>query len=117
MREHVYFCECEDQHEDPDDQNELVSGCITYPAVVTDEHSASSYGQPVVVIDGEARGPADMPPGELQLPVAIHGELAPRLRSLGYLVCESPVNEDWLERWEQGKEIVHWHPEARLVQF
>ncbi|MGE5552811.1 MAG: helix-turn-helix transcriptional regulator [Betaproteobacteria bacterium] len=102
----AYFCEWEDE-----------GYCITYPVRITTRHSASSYGQPVVVIDEEARGPAEMPAGELQLPAAVHARLAPRLRKLGYLVCANPVDEDWLDCWERGKEVEHWHPEARRVRF
>lgn len=33
----------------------------TVPATLTTDHAASSYGLPVVLIDGEAHGPADLP--------------------------------------------------------
>lgn len=31
-----------------------------YDGILTDEHSASSYGQPVLVYEGRAYGPADI---------------------------------------------------------
>jgi len=38
----------------------LLSDRIT----LTDEHSASSYGQPVAIIDGKPYGPHDQVPGD-----------------------------------------------------
>jgi hypothetical protein len=35
---------------------------------ITNEHSASSYGQPVLVIDGQAYGPGDLVPDDLGIP-------------------------------------------------
>lgn len=35
------------------------------PGVATINHSASSYGQPVVVVDGQAYGPAEIGPVDL----------------------------------------------------
>ncbi|MBC7106234.1 MAG: hypothetical protein H5T97_09860 [Firmicutes bacterium] len=107
MKIEAYFCEWEED-----------GYCITYPVLVTDEHAACSYGQLIVIIDDEPRGPGDMPPGELQIPENVHADIAPRLRELGYLVCPAPVNERWLECWETAEPASgHWHPEARLVQF
>jgi len=107
MRVNAYFCEYDDGR-----------GCVTYPVVITDDHPAASHGKPIVLIDDEPRGPGDMPPGELQIPEDVYEELAYRLRELGYLVCASPVDEEWLECWERGEPVSgHWHPEARLVQF
>lgn len=108
MRVEAYFCEWYDCD---------LGGCITYPVEITTERPECSYGAPVVVIDGEARGAGEMPPGELQIPEALYDELAPRLRDLGYLVCTSPVDNWWLECWENGEPVEHWHPEARLVSF
>jgi hypothetical protein len=36
----------------------------TVPAALTTDHPASSYGIPVLVMDGAAYGPADVVPGE-----------------------------------------------------
>lgn len=44
--------------------------CVSYACVITTEHAASSYGQPVVVINGTAYGAGDLLGlGELQVPV------------------------------------------------
>lgn len=111
----AYFCEYETTHEV---NGETITGCITYPVTITNQHAMSSRGQPVVIIDGEAYGPGDLPPGELQIPAGVYNKVAPRLRQLGYQVCGAPVDEDWLKDWEKGIELDdHWHPEARLVQF
>lgn len=104
MRVHAYFCEYEDQHEYNGD---LINGCITYPVEITNEHAASSYGQYLVMICGEPRGPGDMPPGELQIPEAFYEELAPKLVAQGYEVCPAPVNDTWLESWRKGMPVKH----------
>ena len=38
----------------------IKSGGQWHPAILTTEHAASSYGQPVVVVDGEPHGPAEV---------------------------------------------------------
>ncbi len=108
----VLFCEYEDYCEEAG-----LTGCITYPATITTERAESSYGRPVVVIDGEARGPGEMPPGALQVPEGI----AERIRALGYEVvsCTPADFAKTMRMYEQeGHELEsHWHPEATLVQF
>ena len=39
---------------------QLTTGGEWLPAVLTDEHSASSYGLPVVLVDGEPCGTAEV---------------------------------------------------------
>lgn len=91
------------------------NGCVTYPVVISTEHSASSYGQPVVLINGEPYGPAEMPEGELQVPP----EYLDRVRAAGY--AAQPMSaEDAARHWKEaeGRPVKgHWHPEARLVVF
>ena len=88
----------------------LASGCIIYPITITTDHAASSYGIPVVVIGGEARGPGDMPPGEIQ----VTGEIAMTLRRSGYTVVPSDPWTD--EDYRRGIPAHgHWHPDARFV--
>jgi len=116
MTVEAFFCEWEEKHEV---NGEIVSGCITYPVTITTEHSTSSYGKPVVLIDGEPHGCEEMPPGELQIPVDMYENLAPKLERNGYIVCSRAVDESWMRRWENGIEFDdrHWHPQARLVFF
>lgn len=107
----VLFCEYEDYCAEVG-----LTGCISYPATITTERAESSYGQPVVVIDGEARGPGEMPPGALQVPE----DIAAKIRAIGYEVvaCAPADLAETMRRYEQGHELEqHWHPEAVLVQF
>lgn len=113
MKIHTWFCEFEDQHEV---NGEHVSGCMTYPVIITTDSSASSHGQPVVLIERQPRGVADMPSGELHIPTE-HEALAEQLRRIGYRVCYPSVNDDWLDAWHNAETVDHWHPDARLVQF
>ena len=115
MKINAYHCEWEAE---PPEDTDWHNGCATYPIVVTNEHPASSFRQFVILIDGEPRGPGDMPPGELQLPAAAEG-LAGRLAQLGYTVCSAPVDDGWLEAWHRAPTMQehHWHPEARWVSF
>lgn len=88
-------------------------GCVSYPAHLTTEHAASSYGLPVVVIDGQARGAAEMPPGELQVPP----EYLAAARAAGY-DCQPLDADEGEARWEDATPLTqHWHPEARLVRY
>lgn len=107
MKVNAFFCEWE--------ENQY---CVTYPVEITNEHPVCSYGQYVVIIDGEPLGPGEMPPGELQISKEVYDQLADKLKEQGYLVCGSPVDEDWLKCWDKGMPIKdHWHSEARLVSF
>lgn len=63
-------------------QAKLEYGREFFPAILTDEHSESSYGQPVVVIDGEKRA---RKPGELFLIRVSDFEMADLARRAGYL--------------------------------
>lgn len=110
----AYFCEFEDQHEVG---GEHITGCITYPVTITTASSASSHGHPVIVIDGEPRGVADMPSGELQLPDAVYDDLRPVLDRIGYRVCDGCIDDSFADAWEAAGPAEHWHPGARLVQF
>lgn|GEM_PF-923110 len=103
---------------EPENWNEEygMSGCVTYPVEVTTEHSASSYGQPVVLIDGEPYGPAEMPEGELQVPP----EYLARVRAAGF--AAQPMSaEDASRYWKEaeGRPVRghRRHPEARLVVY
>lgn len=111
----AYFSEWETE---PPEGTDWTRGCATYPVTLSTNHSSSSYGQPVVIIDGEARGCGEMPPGELQIPEG-HDEWAERLQRAGYEVCTQRVDEWWLSCWDKATEMEerHWHPEARWVAF
>ena len=57
-------------------------------AELSDEHAASSYGLPVIMIDGQAYGPADLPDGYI---IVLNGrgnpdieDLARRAKAAGY---------------------------------
>jgi hypothetical protein len=63
-------------------QPKLVQGGKYFPAILTNEHSESSYGQPVVVIDGEERA---RKPGELFLIRVSDFEMADLARKAGCL--------------------------------
>lgn len=119
MIKDAHFCEYEYESDPSYPDTWPAYGCATYPVAITTEHAASSYGLPVVVIDGQARGPAEMPPGELQLPQDTPARMVERIQRAGYQVCWSPVDAGWLEAWEQAPEMggYHWHPEARWVRF
>ncbi len=91
------------------------NGCITYPVTITWTREGSHYGQPVVVILGEARTAADLPPGELQVPA----EILPELQRHGYSAQPLSVAEI-KDYWREARRLLvknHWHPEARLVQY
>lgn len=86
-------------------------GCISYPALVSDERAECHYGQVVVVIDGGAMGIADLPPGELQVPP----DLMERCREYP---CQPLSDRDREEYWTKARPMSgHWHPDARLVQY
>lgn len=90
-----------------------MNGCVTYPVVISIGHSASSYG-PVVLINGEPYGPAELP-GELQVPP----EYLDRVRVAGY-AAQPMTPKDAAQYWKEaeGRPVKgHWHPEARLVVF
>ncbi len=106
----VMFSEC-DAYCETLDRN----GCISYPVTITWSRTGRHYGQPVVVILGEAREVGDMPPGELQVP----SEILHEVRHVGYGAQPLSVGEI-KDYWrEAGRLSVknHWHPEARLVQY
>jgi len=91
------------------------NGCISYPVTITWTLTGGHYGQPVVVILGEAREAGNMPPGELQVP----SEILHEVRQVGYGAQTLSVREI-KDYWrEAGRLSVknHWHPEARLVQY
>ena len=54
-------------------------------AILTPDHAASSYGQPVVVVDGQALGPAEFP-HVFQVPGASQeiADMIRAARSAGY---------------------------------
>jgi hypothetical protein len=56
-----------------------------YPAILTNEHPQSSYGLPVVVIDGEKRA---RKPGEIFLISVADFEMADLARRAGYLALK-----------------------------
>jgi hypothetical protein len=56
-----------------------------FPAILTNEHPESSYGLPVVVIDGEMRA---RKPGELFLIRISDFEMADLARRAGYLALK-----------------------------
>lgn len=56
-----------------------------FPAILTNEHPESSYGLPVVVIDGEMRA---RKPGELFLIRISDFEMADLARKAGYLALK-----------------------------
>jgi len=91
------------------------NGCISYPVTITWNMTGSNYGQPVVMILGEARQAGDLPPGELQVPSKILEEV----RELGY--GAQPLSEGEIkDYWREARLLIvknHWHPEARLVQY
>ena len=58
-------------------------------AVLTDEHAAASYGLPVLVVDGVAHGPADLP-GHPYL-YGVPEELCPWAEAAGWLASTTQV--------------------------
>ena len=56
-----------------------------FPAILTNEHPESCYGQPVVVIDGEKQA---RKPGELFLIRVSDFEMADLARKAGYLALK-----------------------------
>ncbi|MHB8067712.1 MAG: hypothetical protein ACYDIC_07410 [Desulfobaccales bacterium] len=91
------------------------NGCISYPVTITWSLIGQDFGQPVVVILGEARRTGDLPPGELQVP----GDILEEVRQVGY--GAQPLSlEEIKEYWREARRMSvknHWHPEARLVQY
>ena len=91
------------------------NGCISYPVTITWNMIGPRYGQPVVVILGEPRETADLPPGELQVP----SEILHEVREVGYGAQPLSVGEI-KDYWREARRLSvknHWHPEARLVQY
>jgi hypothetical protein len=91
------------------------NGCISYPVTITWSMTGQHYGQPVVVILGEARDTGDLPPGELQVPA----EILEEVRQVGYGAQPLSMMEI-KEYWREARRLSvrnHWHPEARLVQY
>ena len=91
------------------------NGCISYPVTITWSLTGEHYGQPVVVILGEAREIGDLPPGELQVPA----EILEEVRQVGY--GAQPLSPAEIkEYWREARRLSvknHWPPEARLVQY
>jgi hypothetical protein len=91
------------------------NGCISYPVTITWSKGGPLYGRPVVVIFGESRAAADLPPGELQVPFEILDEV----RQAGY--GAQPLSSGEIKDYWRGARRLsvknHWHPEARLVQY
>jgi hypothetical protein len=91
------------------------NGCISYPVTITWTEEGRHYGQPVVVILGEAREAGSLPPGELQVPAEILYEV----RQVGY--AAQPLSPGEIkDYWREARRLSvknHWHPEARLVQY
>ena len=91
------------------------NGCISYPVTISWTMIGPHYGRPVVVILGQTREAADLPPGELQVPAAILSEV----RQNGY--AAQPLSAAEIkEYWREARRLSvknHWHPEARLVQY
>ena len=91
------------------------NGCISYPVTISWNREGCHYGKPVVVILGEFRAAADLPPGELQVPFEIFEEV----RQAGYKA--HPLSAASIKEYWQGARRLgvknHWHPEARLVQY
>ena len=91
------------------------NGCISYPVTITWTETGRHYGQPVVVVLGEAREAGDLARGELQVPAEILDEV----RKAGYDAQSLTVREI-KEYWREARRLSvknHWHPEARLVQY
>lgn len=91
-------------------------GCPSWWVDLTTEHSASSYGLPVVVLNGEPYGPGDLPPGELQVPTA----LIEAGRRAGYR-CQ-PLEPDEAEAYWAETDPLPDHPwadrtEVRLIRY
>lgn len=112
MRCKCLFSEYEDEY---DLDGDCETGCISYPVILTNEHSACSYGQFIVIVDGEPRGTGDMPPGDLQVPY----QLLTQIRNQGYS-AQPLTPKQSQDFWRDALDISllgHWHPEARLVQY
>jgi hypothetical protein len=91
------------------------NGCISYPVTISWTMVGPYYGRPVVLILGETREAADLPPGELQVPV----EILPEVKQVGY--GAQPLSAGEIkDYWREARLLAvknHWHPEARLVQY
>lgn len=119
MKLQAWFSEWEDQQYDKDGHN--IGGCVSYPVEITDEHTASSYGQPLIVINGEPHGWGDMPAGQLQVP---DPELLKRLVDLGYDAVEGRGADDAVRTVAlsdaedaDGHPLTHWHPAAVILVY
>jgi hypothetical protein len=91
------------------------NGCISYPVTISWTMKGLDYSRPVVVILGQTREAADLPPGELQVPAEILHEV----RQIGYGAQPLSVAEI-KDYWREARLLMvnnHWHPEARLVQY
>lgn len=108
----VLFSEWQDLYDEPG----LGGACVSYPAALSWRHAACHYGKPVVIIDGNVRGPGEMPPGELQVP----RDLLEIVRGAGYQAV-ALEKEDRKFFWKTAKRPKvlknHWHPEARAVFY
>lgn len=56
MRQMIYVVQYPEQF----DPNRILSDMVAEVAILSDEHPTSSYGLPVVLIDGKPQGPADL---------------------------------------------------------
>lgn len=64
--------------------NPKIDGRMDDLATVTTEHSASSYGVPVLLIRGKVFGSADVPPGSCLLSPAQDRSFGKVIRAAGY---------------------------------
>lgn len=91
------------------------NGCISYPVTITWSSPGLQPEKPVVVILGQSRAAADLPPGELQVPFEILDEV----RQAGY-GAQALSAKEIKDYWRGARRLSvknHWHPEARLVQY
>jgi len=75
--EHGFDCKHDSYHVLPDGTLDLPASDGTY--TLTTEHAASSYGMPVLVVDGAAYGPGD-------------------------LLSDGESASEWVERWSRDPE-------------
>lgn len=58
---------------------------IKYSGVLTTEHAASSYGQPILLVDGQPYGPGDLP-GTVMIPAGTDPTIVHAAKRAGWRV-------------------------------